>query len=301
MKPTMKSSLKATSLLALACAIVTLPCFAQQESLLLGAGDKVHVEVFDTPELNSTARVTDNGDLPLMMGGSAHVAGLTPQQASAVIEQNLVHRKLMNTPQVLVTVEKSATQNVTVFGQVVHPSAYEISTPRPLTELLAQAGGFTESADHHVTIRRSNQKLTETIFVSNDPKTDLAQNVYIYPGDSITVPKQGLVYVLGDVVRAGGFPMDNDMSGLTVLQAISIAGGTAHTAKAGHAKLLRRENGDNYKEIPLNLDAMAKGKQPDIHMAQNDIIYVPFGFIKNAALGITGVAAAATSAVIYAK
>jgi polysaccharide export outer membrane protein len=292
--------MKPIVLLAIFGTVLTSPLFAQKESLLIGPGDQVHVEVFDTPELNSTARVNDRGDLPLLMGGSAHVAGLTPEQAAQEVERSLVHRKLMNKPQVLVTVQRSATQNVTVFGQVVRPAAYEIATPRPLTEILAQAGGFTETADHHVSIRRANAKSVETVFVSNDPKTDVAQDVFIYPGDVVTVPKQGLIYILGDVNRAGGFPMGNDASGMTVLQAIATAGGTAHTAKS-QAKLIRRENGDGYKEIPLNLSAMQKGKEPDMVMQQNDIVYVPFGFLKNAALGATGIASAATSAVIYAK
>lgn len=292
--------MKSAMLLAVLGTLLMSPAFAQKESLLIGPGDQVHVEVFDTPELNSTARVDDKGNLPLLMGGSAHIAGMTPEQAATEVEHNLVHRRLMNTPQVLITVKSSATQNVTVFGQVVRPAAYEIATPRPLTEVLAQAGGFTDLADHHVSIRRANAKSVETVFVSNDPKTDLAQNVFIYPGDSVTIPRQGLVYILGDVNRAGGFPMSNNESGMTVLQAIATAGGTAHTAKS-HAKLIRRENGDNYKEIPLDLNAMQKGKDPDMVMHQNDIVYVPFGFLKNAALGAAGIASSATSAVIYAK
>jgi polysaccharide export outer membrane protein len=292
--------MKSIVMIALVNVVLMPASFGQKESLLIGPGDQVHVEVFDTPELSSTARVDDKGDMPLLMGGSVHIAGLTPEQAAAEVEHNLVHRRLMNAPQVLVSIQRFATQNVTVFGQVVRPASYEIDTPRPLTEVLAQAGGFTELADHHISIRRSNAKVAEEVFVSNDPKTDLGQNVYVYPGDSITVPKQSLVYVLGDVNRAGGFPMNNDVSGMTVLQAVANAGGTAHTA-GSHARLIRRVNGDDYKEIPLNLSAMQKGKQPDMKLQQNDIVYVPFDFIKNAALGITGVVAAGTSAVIYAK
>lgn len=293
--------MKFTLMLALVSATFACSAYSQHESLLIGAGDQVHVEVFDTPELSSTARVDDKGDMPLLMGGTVHIAGLTPEQAAVEVEHTLVHRKLMNQPQVLVTVQRFATQNVTVFGQVTHPASYEIDTPRPLTEVLAQAGGFTEQADRHVSIRRANAKTTEDVFVSNDPKEALGQNVYVYPGDSITVPKQQLVYVLGDVNRAGGFPMNNDVSGITVLQALATAGGAAHTAAISRARLVRRINGDNYKEIPLNLSAMQKGKLPDMVMQPNDIVYVPFDFIKNAALGITGVVAAGTSAVIYAK
>jgi polysaccharide export outer membrane protein len=36
-------------------------------------------------------------------------------------------------------------------------------------------------------------------------------------------------------------------------------------------------------------------------MQADDIIYVPFSYLRNAALGLTGIMASATSAAIYAK
>jgi polysaccharide export outer membrane protein len=293
--------MKLVKLFVVACFLIPVMSVAQKESLLIGPGDQVHVQVFDTPELDSSSRVDDKGDLPLMMGGTAHVAGLTPAQAANVVEQGLVRRKLMNTPQVLVTVEHYATANVTVFGQVLHPASYEISTARSLTDVLSLAGGFTDLADRHVTIEHHDGSPSETVFVSNDPALDAGEKALVLPGDRVTVPKEGLIYVLGDVNRAGGFPMNNNESGMTVLQAVATAGGTSHTAVPSEARLIRRVNGDNYQNIPLQLSAMQKGKVADMPMQPNDIIYVPFSYMKNAALGLTGIMASATSAAIYVK
>jgi polysaccharide export outer membrane protein len=60
------------SWVALLSAVICLvgSAYAQKESLLIGPGDLVHVQVFDTPELEQHGRVTDRGDLPLVMGGS---------------------------------------------------------------------------------------------------------------------------------------------------------------------------------------------------------------------------------------
>lgn len=285
----------------LAAALLMLPviAWAQKESLLIGPGDEVRVQVFDTPEMDSSARVDDHGDLPLIMGGTVHVAGLSPAQAATAIEQGLVHRRLMNAPRVLVTVEHYATANVTVFGQVVHPAAYEISTARPLTDVLSLAGGFTDLADRHVTIHHHDGSPMETVFVSNDPANDAGEKALVLPGDTVTVPKEGLVYVLGDVNRAGGFPMSNNDSGMTVLQAVAKAGGTSHTAVPSHAMLIREVNGDDHKRIPIQLSAMQKGKRPDMQLQPNDIIYVPFSYTKNAVLGITSIIGSAAGAAIY--
>ena len=51
----------------------------------------------------------------------------------------------------------------------------------------------------------------------------------------------------------------------------------------------------------MPLSDMQKGKKPDLQLQAGDIVYVPFSYLRNAALGITGIAAAATSAAIYAK
>ena len=45
---------------------------------------------------------------------------------------------------------------------------------------------------------------------------------------------------------------------------------------------------------------MQKGKKPDQLLQANDILYVPFSYMRNAALGLTALAAAATTAAIYA-
>src|SRR5215469_14906718 len=89
---------------------------AQRESLFIGPGDMLHVQVFDTPELEQHARVTDAGDLPLLMGGNVHVAGLTPAQASRTIEEALQKGQFLLHPKVAVTVEELATEKVSVVG-----------------------------------------------------------------------------------------------------------------------------------------------------------------------------------------
>jgi polysaccharide biosynthesis/export protein len=66
----------------------------------------------------------------------------------------------------------------------------------------------------------------------------LSENVEILPGDTITVPRAPIIYVVGDVGRPSGLLIDNGT--LTVLQAIALAGGTNHTAKTGDVRLIRK-------------------------------------------------------------
>jgi polysaccharide export outer membrane protein len=282
----------------LACCL-TSTMFAQKESLLIGPGDEVEIEVFDTPDLTQNSRVTDAGELSLMLGGKVRLASLTTSEAARTIEQALIQAHVMYYPRVLVTVTQYATQSVTVFGEVAKPGTYSIDTPRSVVDVLGLAGGLTDLADRHVTIERHTSHRQIPYYVSNRAGDFLDQTVLVNPGDKILVPKAGIIYVLGDVARPGGYPMTNNDGTLSVLQVVAAAGGTATSAAPNSSKLIRRTAVGGYQSDPLPLSAMQKGKKPDMQLQAGDIVYVPFSYLRNAALGVTNIAASATGAVIY--
>ena len=270
------------------------------ESLLIGPGDTLHIQVLDTPELEQHPRVTDSGDVPLIGIGNLKVAGLTPGAAADKIREHLISMHYMNHPQVTVTVEQYATQTVSVLGQVKNPGAYTISTPRSILSVIALAGGLNDTANYNITIqRRDGSHAPFDYNLSNDPHAAIADQVQVYPGDTVIVPKAGIAYVLGDVNRPGGFVMQNNHSQLTAIQAVALAGGTPPSAVPSHAKLIRRTPDGNYKEIALNFSAMQKGKKPDLLLQPDDIIYMPFSYLRNVASTSSGIVASATSAAIY--
>jgi polysaccharide biosynthesis/export protein len=272
---------------------------AQNESLLIGRGDLLHVQVYDTPEMEQHARVTDSGSIPFSYLGTVSVSGLTPAQAAEQIEHRLVAAGVMLHPDVTVRVETYATQNASVMGQVQKPGSYEIDTGRKLVEVLAIAGGLTDIADRHITIQRfgaAQQKVE--YYYSNSAPTALSEDPMVYPGDTVIVPKAAVVYVLGDVSKPGGYPISTNNSTMTVLQAIALAGYANHTAAVGKSKLVR-ETAAGVVEIDLQVNAMQKGKKPDVALLADDVVYVPFSFMRNIGINGQGILASATSAAIY--
>ena len=271
-----------------------------QESLLIGSGDQIHIQVFDTPEMEQHPRVTDAGTVPLLFGGEVNVAGMTPAQAARKIEQTLVDKQYMLHPHVAVTVEDYGTQQVSVMGEVKSAGAYDITAPTSIITVISIAGGLTELADRHVTIERHsdpNQKIT--YFVSNKSGEALTNQILVYPGDTVLVPKTGIVYVLGDVGRPGGFPMSNNDSQMTVLQALAAAGAANKTAMLTRAKLVRGGT-QGPTDIPVSLAEIQKGKTPDMQMQAGDVLYIPSSWMKNLMSNSSNIAASATSAMIYA-
>ncbi len=293
----MHRKLLSASLLFIAC----LGLQAAQETLLIGAGDQIHVQVFDTPEMEQHPRVTDAGTVPLLFVGDVKVAGLTPANAARTIEQTLKDQQYMLHPHVAVTIEQYTAQQVSVLGQVKAAGSYDVPAPLPVIKVLAKAGGLTDLADRHITIeRRGNPNEKVTYFLSNnsDRALDDAHDVVVFPGDTVLVPKAGIVYVLGDVGRPGGFPMADNNSQMTVLQALAAAGAANKTAMTSRAKLIRKSS-SGLTDMPIQLSAIEKGKAPDVRMQSDDVLFVPSSWMKNLSMGSSTIAASATTALIY--
>jgi len=268
------------------------------ESLLIGPGDLLHITVLREPELEQHARVLDSGAVALALIGELGVQGLTPAQAAGRIADAYRNGKFLLRPEVSVLVEQYATESVSVLGEVGHPGTVQLTAPRSLIDVLSQAGGLTEFADRHITIDRGKDGERIRVFLPNRADDALNADILVRPGDTVIVPKAGIVYVLGDVAHPGGYVMQYD-SKLTALQAIALAAGASKTASERRVRLVRNVDGQTLS-LNLPLRDMERGRQPDVPLRPNDILYVPFSLVKNISLGIADITAAASSALIYA-
>jgi polysaccharide export outer membrane protein len=270
-----------------------------KESLLIGPGDLIQVDVLDTPEMEQQVRVTDDGSAPLAFVGNVQVAGKTPAAAADAIRLLLISKNVMKHPQVSVRVQEYSTQDVSVLGQVHTPGAYPLTTPQPVLRVLSLAGGVTDLADRQVTVKRhgSSEQLTYTL--SNDPQKMLTDMVMVNPGDIVMVPKSPIIYIMGDVGRPGGYAMSSNDSHLTLLQAIARAGSPNKTSVPSKVRLIRN-TGQGQQEMRIHLDAMEKGKIPDMDLQANDIVFVPFSWMKNMAMSGSQIAASTANAAIFA-
>jgi polysaccharide export outer membrane protein len=276
--------------------------FAQapyNNSLLISPGDELHISILDMPDMDQSPRVTDAGDVPVQGIGSVRVANMSPAEAATAIHDRFLSAHFLNHPQVSVVVDQYATQNVTLIGEVKTPGAYPIATPRQILDVIALGGGLADDADRDILVERHGDQTSPVHYnLSNNGEKAIKEQVLVNPGDTVVVPKVGIVYVLGDVTRPGGFTMSNNESKMSLLEALSNAGGAAKTAKLNHARLIRKLD---HTEMQISLGDMQKGKQPDIALAPGDILYVPFSYAKNLVISSSsGIASAAGTAAVYA-
>ena len=274
--------------------------FAQNsESLLIGPGDLLHIHVFDAPEFEQHARVNDEGFVSLVFLGGTKVDGLVPSAASLRIQEALVAHGLLRHPQVTVTVDEYATAKISIVGEVRAPGAYAIMTPRSIFDVLSLAGGLTEMAAREIRIKHRESGREQQYFVSNDPAIALDHSLLVRPGDEIFVPRAGIVYAIGDFSRPGAYVMSNNSAKISALELVARAGGIPPSAVPAHARLIRRDKSGSYVESSLPLSAMEKGREADMQLQPDDIVYVPFSYLRNFAMNAAAIAASVASAAVY--
>lgn len=239
--------------------------------LTIAAGDLLEMTVYNIPELATKTRVSSKGDMYCPLIGYMHVAGLTAEQAQAEIEERLA--AYVKNPHVTLFVSEYASEGASVLGEVAKPGIYPVLGQPHLFDLISAAGGLTDKAGRTLTVtHRSDPDNTLTVELPRNLQDNSATNVPVFPGDTIIVHKADIVYVVGDVLRPSGVLMD--AGGLTVLQALALAGGTGRTAKLNGARILRKEP-TGMTQVPVDLKKMLQAKAADMPMEPNDILIVP--------------------------
>lgn len=238
----------------------------------LGAGDLVELSVYNVPELATKARVGNSGDVYLPLIDYVHVGDLTVEEAQALIEKRLSDGGFVRNPHVTVFVDESSSQGVTVLGDVGKPGIYPNVGDHKLYEIISEAGGFAPTAGRKVSIIRRNQPEPIHLNLPRNLADDLSSNVEIMPGDTITVPRAPIIYVVGDVGRPSGLLIDN--GSLTVLQALALAGGANKTAKMGGVRIIRKGPA-GMTETRVALKKMLEAKAPDVPLQADDILFIP--------------------------
>jgi polysaccharide biosynthesis/export protein len=261
----------------------------------LGVGDLIEMTVFGVPELSVKTRISMSGDVYLPLIAYVHVADLTVDEAQGLIQKRLEDGEFVRDPHVSIFVDESASQSVTIIGEVGHPGQFSAIGDRRLFDMISAAGGLTEKAGRNVTIeRRGDPNQTIVVQLSSNLADDTKDNVVIEPGDTIIVSLAGIIYVVGDVNRPSGFRIEDQS--FTVLKALALAGGNTKTSSLGKTRILRPTS-NGVQEIPVDLKKVLYNKAPDVAMVKGDILFVPGSAAKAAAYRTVDAAVALSTAV----
>lgn len=234
---------------------------------IISHNDVLDITVYDHAEMTTTVRVDGQGNVVLPLINQVKVQGLTISQASTTIAKLLADGYIVN-PQVNVFVKNFINQKASILGQIARPGVYDLSARTSLLELISQAGGLTPEAGDRAIVKRegrSNEEITVELRKLVD-KGDVSQNVAIMDGDKVFIEKAGLFYVTGQVKRPDSYKYQNK---LTVMKAITMAGGFTDTASKGSIDIVRKVNGKEQVISDVDLDYLV---QPE------DVVVVPESF-----------------------
>ncbi len=253
---------------------------SRKKDYVIGPQDVLEITVWDHEDLNRTVTVSESGDFSYPLIGKVHADGLTVSELEKEIERRLSGKYIIN-PQVNITVKEYRSKRVFVLGEVggsgsnKGPGAYPLIGKTTLMEILALAGGPTKDAGSEVIIIRPKRKVsnpTPLEKASEDEiirvnlrrllEGDMTQNIVLQPNDTIYVPKAEYFYVFGEVKKPGKYILEK---GITVLKAITIAGGTTEKAAINKTKIIREKNG-------VKIEIKAKMTDP---VYPGDTIIVP--------------------------
>jgi polysaccharide export outer membrane protein len=271
--------------------------FAQ---LKLAQGFLLSLNVMEDSDFAGEFRVDESGNIVLPELGSIHVAGKTVPEARQEIAKDLLEHGILNDPQVELNVIEYTAPQVTIVGAVASPGVFPLLAPEGLGDVLALAGDTTILAGDRIEVSAPDSgSKPQMVHYSRGMDTKLLNSVVIQPGDTVHVEPAGVIYVLGGVNRPGGYVMQENGT-LTLLQAISLAAGTAQTASVKSIYIMRRNEANTIALLELPYKKMTEGKVADLQLHTNDVVYVPTSRLKSTLINAQGILAAATSASIYA-
>ena len=255
----------------LAIHLVLSPTHAQEYAI--GEGDLLKISVYANPDLTTETRVSGEGKITFPLIGEIVVNGLTVTELEKKIAQLLENGYVIN-PHVSVFIMEYKSKKVTVLGEFTRPGLVELRGNSTLLEVISNAGGITPNAGDMLYIQRKiikgGSEKKEDITVTVELKKlledgDVRANVAVLDGDSIYVPRAAFVYINGEVRTPGAYKITK---GLTVLKAITLAGGFTQKAWQGRTKIIRKtDKGET--TITANMDAI---------VMPEDIITVPESF-----------------------
>jgi len=248
------------------------------QEYLMGPGDVVNVEVWNRPRLSSDHVVGPYGLITLPILGVFKIGELNREEAAKDISK--LYAKYYDNPIVTVGIKKYMNNKVYVLGRVENPGVIHFSGGGTLLEALAMSGGLpTQDKTIFLSkcyIIRGKDQILWIDLLQLLQRANMKLNVRLANNDIIYIPESmdAAVFVMGEVASPGAYPVQT--AGLSLLDAINLAGGPTEDGNVSEIRLIR-EMMDQEGVKTIDLDRiLAKGDFSQNYLLKdNDIIYIP--------------------------
>ena len=260
----------------------------------LQADDEIAVHSVQVKEISEKEYYLDrNGEVNFPLVGVLQLSGHGVREAEEMLATAL--KRYYREPDVAISVTALHVETISVLGAVGTPGVHQLKGPTTLLEALSSAGGVRGDAGRVAILTRqkawgaiphpdahqiaSGDDVVEIDLKSLMESRKPADNILVKPHDVISVPPAEVVYVIGNVKKAGGFALGGKPS-LSVLQALALAEGLDARAAATRARILRAGQPAT-EQIPVDVKKILEGKAEDLVLRPNDILFIPNNAMKS--------------------
>lgn len=216
---------------------------AANETYRIGEGDAVTLNVWDHPELTVTQSVGPDGVLTVPVVGPMRVAGMSREEAAKAVRAAL--SKLFDGITVTVRVEQYTSNRVIILGKVKNPGVQKFEGQPTLLEAISRAGGLSDDTRTytHCAVVRGRDRVAWLDLKTLLEAGNLSLNLRLKPNDLILIPEwtEAPIHILGQVTKPGPYKWTR---GMTILDALSLAGGTTREAAPNRISLVRPALGE---------------------------------------------------------
>jgi polysaccharide biosynthesis/export protein len=244
----------------------------------IGPGDRIKIEVWRRPELTGEHVVGPYGDITLNLLGEFKLGGKTIKEAVDSIKD--LYGRYYDDPVVTIKILEYINNKVYVLGRVSNPGVIHLDGSATLLEAMSIAGGLPAQGKTvpltKCYIIRGKEQIIWIDLNQLLEKANIRLNIGLANNDIIYIPDStdASVFVMGEARNPGSYPIQQ--SGLTILDAINLAGGTTEDANNGNIRLIRgMKEQDGVKTIDLNKMIAQGDLSQNFILKDNDIIYIP--------------------------
>ncbi len=260
---------------------------ASMNDYRVGGYDVLDIVVYEEPDLTrNNVRVSADGYISFPLIGRLEVNNLTTSEIENRIADKLAEGQFVLDAHVSVSVVDYKSRKYMVLGAVKIPGTYPLKGRERVLDAISRAGGidFQQGGNQGVIIRTTNPgtEQEEKIVIRIDlpgllKGGDQLSNLPLADTDLLYIPKAENFYIIGQVKTPGSYPyLEKD---ITVVEAISKAGGFTPIAARNRTRIIRMENGEE-RIIEVRVDAItgAGRKGQDVLIMPGDVIVVPESF-----------------------
>lgn len=254
----------------------------------VGGYDVLSIIVYEETDLSQEkVRISSDGYISFPLIGRLQVDNLTTSEIEYLISTKLAEGQFLLDAHISVSVVGYNSKKFMILGEAVkEPGTYSLQARERVLDAISKAGGidFEQGGKRCMIIRvkdpyaENEKKIVIHIDLPNLLKgTNQLSNLLLVDKDRIYIPRAEHFYIIGQVQKPGSYPhLEKDIS---IVEAISTAGGFTRIAARNKTRIVRVENGME-RIIKVRIDEITKAgkKGQDINIQPGDIIIVPETF-----------------------